>query len=52
MEKSKKIPLLILIIIIIGVIIIVQNPFSETETIAGELQDNENTGLDIGNLAP
>ena len=50
--KNKNIILAVLIIIIIFVILIVQNPFKQTESIGGVLQDNENTGLDVGNLAP
>ena len=65
MKSNKKNVLLVLVVLIIGVIIIVQNPYSQTETITGELQNagkssisgtnsfgNENTGLDIGNQAP
>ena len=52
MDKNKKPILIILIIIILIVIFIIQNPFKELETIEGVLQDNENTGLDVGNLAP
>ena len=50
--KNKNIILGIVIISIIASIIIIQNPFKKTETFTGELQNNENTGLDIGNLAP
>lgn len=52
MEKNKNIILAALIIIIIVIIFIVQNPFKQTESIEGILQDNENTGLDVGNQAP
>jgi peroxiredoxin len=52
MEKNNKVLLGVLILIIAVAIIVLQNPFEQTETITGELQDNENTGLDIGNLAP
>lgn len=52
MNKNKNIILAVLVIIILIVIFIIQNPFKETESIIGELQNNENTGLDIGNLAP
>ena len=52
MEKNKTITLIILIVIILVVILIIQNPFKQTESIVGELQNNENTGLDVGNLAP
>jgi len=52
MKNNKTIALIIVIIIILAIIIIIQNPFKKSETIIGELQNNENTGLDIGNLAP
>ena len=52
MNKNKKIILAVLVIIILIVIFVIQNPFKESESITGELQNNENTGLDIGNLAP
>ena len=52
MEKNSKIILAGLIIIIVAAILILQNPFKESESIEGVLQNNENTGLDIGNLAP
>ena len=52
MGKNNKVILAILVIVIIVVIIVVQNPFKESESIIGELQNNENTGLDVGNLAP
>ena len=52
LKNNKTISLIILIAIILIVIIAIQNPFKQTESIIGELQDNENTGLDIGNLAP
>ena len=52
MDKNKKLTLIMLIIIILIVIFIIQNPFKESETIEGVLQDNENTCLDIGDLAP
>jgi len=52
MDKNKKLILIILIVLILIVILIIQNPFKESETIEGVLQDKENTGLDIGNLAP
>ena len=50
--KKNKIVLFILILAITSIIIIVQNPFSKNETSTNALQDNENTGLDIGNQAP
>jgi len=52
MDKNKTKVLIILIILILIVIVIIQNPFKKAETIIGVLQDNENTGLDVGNLAP
>jgi len=52
MEKNKNIILALLIIVILVVILIVQNPFKQTELIDGILQDNENTGLDIGDFPP
>ena len=52
MDKNKKLILIILILVILIVIFIIQNPFKESEIIEGVLQNNENTGLDIGNLAP
>ena len=52
MGKNNKVILAILVIVIIVVIIVVQNPFKESESIEGILQNNENTGLDVGNLAP
>ena len=65
MKKNKKTVLFILIVLIIGVVLIVQNPFYKKEAIPRELQDawkslicgtnsvgNENTGLDIGQQAP
>ena len=52
MEKNSKIILAVLIIIIVATILILQNPFKESESIEGVLQNNENTGLDIENLAP
>jgi len=52
MDKNKTFILVILIIVILVVIVIIQNPFKQTESITGVLQDNENTGLDVGNLAP
>ena len=52
MDKNKTIALVILIVVILVAIVVIQNPFKETESIIGELQNNENTGLDIGNLAP
>ena len=52
MGRNNKVILAILVIVIIVVIIVVQNPFKESESIIGELQNNENTGLDVGNLAP
>ena len=52
MDKNKKLILIILIIIIIIVILIIQNPFKESEIIEGVLRNNENTGLDVGDLAP
>ena len=52
MNKNKKIVLAVLIVIIIAAILILQNPFKQSGTITGELQNDENTGLDVGNLAP
>ncbi|MCH8004005.1 MAG: TlpA family protein disulfide reductase [Nanoarchaeota archaeon] len=53
MAKNKKnIVLGVVVIIIIVAIIIIQNPFQQSETPTGVLQNNENTGIDIGNLAP
>jgi len=52
MDKKKNIALVVIIVLIIIVIVIVQNPFKESESIEGVLQDKENTGIDIGNLAP
>ena len=52
MKKNKTITLIILVIIISIAIVIIQNPFKQTKTIEGVLQNNENTGLDVGNLAP
>ena len=52
MAKNKTIVLIILIIIILIAIVVIQNPFKQTETIEGVLQDNSNTGTDVGNLAP
>jgi len=52
MDKNKKPILIILIIVILIVIFIIQNPFKESKSIEGVLQNNENTGLDIGDLAP
>ena len=52
MPNNKKIVLEILVVVIIIAIVIVQNPFQTSETIAGELQNNENTGLDIEQQAP
>ena len=52
MKSNKKIVLFILIVLIIGIILIVQNPFPKKEAVPRELQDNEDTGLDIGNHAP
>lgn len=51
-KNNKSIILGTIIVIIIAAIIIVQNPFKKTKSATGELQNNENTGLDIGNLAP
>tara|TARA_Y100000294_G_C8562531_1_gene339597 strand:- start:2334 stop:2885 length:552 start_codon:yes stop_codon:yes gene_type:complete len=50
--KNKNIFLIAVVILIIGIILFIQNPFKKSETVIGELQNNENTGLDIGNLAP
>jgi len=44
--------LLIVIVLIVASILLIQNPFKKSEFIVGELQDDENSGLDIGNLAP
>lgn len=55
MEKkdSKKIVLIVVLLIIVAIIFYLQNPFSSTQsTSTGELQNTENTGLEIGNLAP
>ena len=52
MENNKKIVLGVVVVIIIAAIIFIQNPFKKSETIIGELQNNENTGLDIGQQAP
>lgn len=52
MKKNKKIVLIILIIAIIGTILFAQKLLSENESITGELLNNENTGLEIGNQAP
>ena len=52
MQKNNKTILIILIFIILIIILTIQNPFSKKETVTRELQDNENTGLDIGNQAP
>ena len=52
MAKNKKTILIILIILTIAAIFIAQTPFSKEETIIGEPQNNENTGLGIGNSAP
>lgn len=52
MKNNKKIMPVVLAAIIIGVIIFLQSPYSQKEIIIGELQNNENTGLDIGNQAP
>jgi len=52
MDKNKTIALVILIVIILVVIVVIQNPFKQIDTITGVLQNNENTGLDVGNLAP
>ena len=52
MKNNKKIMPIVLVIIIIGAIIFLQNLDSQKETLIGELQNNENTGLDIGNQAP
>ena len=50
--NNKKIILIIIIILIVVSILLIQNPFEKSEILIGELQNNENTGLDIGNLAP
>lgn len=52
MGKNKTIVLVIVIIVILAVIIVIQNPFKKSESIEGALQNNANTGIDIGNLAP
>lgn len=52
MKKNKKIVLIILIIAIIGAILVAQKLLSKKGSITGKLQDNENTGLNIGNQAP
>lgn len=52
MEKNKKYLLIILIIVVLIAIVAIQNPFKKSETVIWKLQNNENTGLDIGNQAP
>jgi len=52
MKNNKKIILIVLILLILVVIIIIQNPFKQSETITEGLQNDENTGIDVGNLAP
>ena len=52
MTNKKNIALVGVLIVIIAAVVIIQNPFKKSETITGELQNNENTGLDIDNLAP
>jgi len=51
-DKYKKIIFGVVVVVIIAAIVIIQNPFKQSESIIGELQNNENTGLDIGNQAP
>jgi len=51
-KKNKKIKLTLIVVLIALTIILIQNPFSQEEIIIGNLKDNENTGLEIGNLAP
>lgn len=51
-KNNRRVILGIIIFIIVVAIVIVQNPLQKTETATGELENNENTSLDIGNLAP
>ena len=51
-DNYKKIIFGVVVILVIAAIVIIQNPFKQPENIAGELKNNENTGLDIGNQAP
>ena len=50
--NKKNIVLGIVVILIIAVIVFLQNPFQKSESNIGDLQDNENTGIDIGDQAP
>jgi len=50
-RKDKAAILIVLIFILLIIIVVIQNPSSKEEMILS-LQNNENTGLDIGNLAP
>lgn len=50
--NNKKIILIVVIFLILVSILLIQNPFKKSEFVVSELQNNENTGLDIGNLAP
>lgn len=49
---NKKTSLVILVIVILAVILIIENPFKKPEIMEGTLQNNENTGLNVGSLAP
>lgn len=51
-KNNKNIILGTIIVIIIIAVFVMQNSLKKSEIAAGELQNNENTGLDIGSLAP
>lgn len=52
MTNKKNIILAIVIIIIIAIIIIIQNPFKKPEISGLGIIQSEDTGIDIGDLAP
>jgi len=52
-EIAKKIVLGVAVLLILAVIIFLQNPFQKKGAIlVGDLQNTENTGIEIGNIAP
>src|SRR3989344_7782525 len=51
-KNSRNISLGIIILIIIIAIVVTQNSFKKTETAIEGLKNNEDTGLNIENLAP
>lgn len=52
MDKNKTISLVIVIIIIVVAIVFIQKPFSKTDSAEFGIIDADNTGINIGDIAP